>query len=454
MFLAYSVFGILFAAHFAGCKANRTTDSAEREKVKLVVESYIEGVVDGDRETILSIMKKMGGANAPTTKEDLAHLDAAIAETKANYGKKHRGLNKIELKVIEIDDNFAQVLAAIEFQDGYLISLGVDHSDEGWFANIMLPETYSLTRDQDQWKLSFDDNDNSAMNRAQEFINALLEGNGGYNSTVCAEHSSPKQLQLLANVTQAIRDLKTSIDDVNGVVSKLYPGLGKGLNEVERRFDYGASLKNVEPSTDKIVFEFSVSPGKLSCDIGSVNSVIISMRKLDDKWSVALDDSLGLLEVQSLLAQGRQKMVAKSRSLRARMASTQAVTSTQNKPSSIKRPSSPDELKSFAKSIANATGRSIMEEIGGGQDLVVNVTRVDYDRSIDEYEVDISVSFNGAVFRADNYQVAGRITVSGDGSNARFARTLANEKYKEWEGTIRAVKITAAILEAANKNSK
>ena len=67
---------------------------------------------------------------------------------------------------------------------------------------------------------------------------------------------------------------------------------------------------------------------------------------------------------------------------------------------------------------------------------------------------DRSVSFNGAVFRADNYQVAGRITVSGDGSNARFARTIANEKYKEWEGTISAVKITAAILEAANKNSK
>lgn len=109
--------------------------------------------------------------------------------------------------------------------------------------------------------------------------------------------------------------------------------------------------------------------------------------------------------------------------------------------------------KSFAKQVSRAVGESIMKQIGGGQDLVVSVQGIDYDSQLEEYEIDILVSFNGAIIRSDNYRVAGRITVNSDGSNARFARTAANEKYKEWESLIVAAKIGVEVADALNDAS-
>jgi hypothetical protein len=84
-----------------------------------------------------------------------------------------------------------------------------------------------------------------------------------------------------------------------------------------------------------------------------------------------------------------------------------------------KRSTPAETTPEFATRIAKREAEKVMNSIGGGRELVVNVGNISFDRTSDRYEIDISFSFNGAIFRTNNYQVAGRVTVSpdGDGSN-------------------------------------
>ena len=95
-----------------------------------------------------------------------------------------------------------------------------------------------------------------------------------------------------------------------------------------------------------------------------------------------------------------------------------------------------------------------MKSIGGGQDLVVTVRSYDFDSVLGTCEIDVLVSFNGQVFRADNYRVAGRITVNLDGTNARFARTAANKNYLEWEGFVQLMVVAEAVAKEVEKSNR
>lgn len=125
-------------------------------------------------------------------------------------------------------------------------------------------------------------------------------------------------------------------------------------------------------------------------------------------------------------------------------------TFTRRKTESKNTPKTEAEVKSFVKKVSRAVGRKIMESIGGGQDLVVSVKAMDYDSINGQYEIDILVSFNGKVFRSDNYRVAGRITVNHDGTGARFAKTASNANFKEWEGFLTFLAIAEVVAEAVN----
>ena len=110
--------------------------------------------------------------------------------------------------------------------------------------------------------------------------------------------------------------------------------------------------------------------------------------------------------------------------------------------------------RSFAKRVAKASSNEIMRQAGGGQDLVVNVTGYEHDEETAQFEIDMQASFNGSVFRSNNYQVTGRITVDDDGNNAKFARTGANENYQNLLKNVEGLEFAAGILKALNEAQK
>jgi glycogen debranching enzyme len=99
---------------------------------------------------------------------------------------------------------------------------------------------------------------------------------------------------------------------------------------------------------------------------------------------------------------------------------------------------------SNVRNYSRAAATQLMNAIGGGQDLIVQQGQWYYDTTTDELEIPMAVSFNGLVFRSNNYQLNGVLTVKEDGSNPRFARRQANENYQNAESTITALVVTAA----------
>ena len=85
---------------------------------------------------------------------------------------------------------------------------------------------------------------------------------------------------------------------------------------------------------------------------------------------------------------------------------------------------------------ARRAGQQIMNAIGGGQDLIVNHQLRYYDATAKTLEIAMEVSFNGAVFRSNQYKVNGVLTIGENGRNPRFARQAANQKYMDQENTM------------------
>lgn len=86
-----------------------------------------------------------------------------------------------------------------------------------------------------------------------------------------------------------------------------------------------------------------------------------------------------------------------------------------------------------ARDYARRVGQEIMNAIGSGQDLIVNHNLRYYDATAKTLEIAMEVSFNGAFFRSNHYQVSGVLTVNENGHNPRFARQAANQKYLDQE---------------------
>lgn len=112
------------------------------------------------------------------------------------------------------------------------------------------------------------------------------------------------------------------------------------------------------------------------------------------------------------------------------------------------------QRESRARNYARKAGKQIMDAIGGGQDLIVNHQLKYYDPDTSTLEIAMDVSFNGALFRSNNYQVAGVLTVGNDGSSPRFARRAANQNYTDAEATMTALGVTVAGVLILNEMGK
>lgn len=85
----------------------------------------------------------------------------------------------------------------------------------------------------------------------------------------------------------------------------------------------------------------------------------------------------------------------------------------------------------LVRTLARRQGNILMENIGGGQDLVVYFNNWDYFPHQDEYRIPIEVRFNGSVVRSNQYLVRGILHVGADGGNPRFYRDYANQNYRD-----------------------
>ena len=107
-----------------------------------------------------------------------------------------------------------------------------------------------------------------------------------------------------------------------------------------------------------------------------------------------------------------------------------------------------------AREYARKAGKQIMDAIGGGQDLIVSHQLRYHDPDTSILEIAMDVSFNGALFRSNNYQVTGVLTVGEDGTSPRFARRDANQNYKDAEATMTALGVTVAGVLVLNEMGK
>lgn len=104
----------------------------------------------------------------------------------------------------------------------------------------------------------------------------------------------------------------------------------------------------------------------------------------------------------------------------------------------------------LVKQYARLAGGQIMKAIGGGQDLIVTAGTWTFDEGMAEFEIPMDVSFNGALFRSNNYRVRGLLTVREDGGHPRFARLEANQNYRDVEDTLTVLGVGMVILNDLN----
>ncbi len=99
--------------------------------------------------------------------------------------------------------------------------------------------------------------------------------------------------------------------------------------------------------------------------------------------------------------------------------------------------------KDNARNYARKAGEQIMNAIGGGRDLIVKHNLRYYDPTAKTLEIAMEVSFNGLVWRSNNYLVSGVLTVNENGRNPKFARRAANQNYMDQETTMIAIGVIA-----------
>jgi multidrug efflux pump subunit AcrA (membrane-fusion protein) len=107
-------------------------------------------------------------------------------------------------------------------------------------------------------------------------------------------------------------------------------------------------------------------------------------------------------------------------------------------------------LDSLAGRYAAQAGRQVMNAIGGGQDLVTRYGDWRFDPAQRLFTIPMTVSFNGSINRSNQYRVSGVLTVAENGSNPRFAREQANQNYRDMEGLVFTIGLTAAGLYILN----
>lgn len=99
-----------------------------------------------------------------------------------------------------------------------------------------------------------------------------------------------------------------------------------------------------------------------------------------------------------------------------------------------------------ARAYAKQAAEQIMQQIGGGQDLICDVISWKHNTIDNTLEVECEVRFNGSLKRSNSYAVDGRLTINADGSEPRFSRTYANQRYLDRENQLTLIAGAAAAV--------
>lgn len=84
----------------------------------------------------------------------------------------------------------------------------------------------------------------------------------------------------------------------------------------------------------------------------------------------------------------------------------------------------------LAEYMANQAGEKIVNEYKGGQDVYVALTDCQFNSYMDIYKVAMNLSWNGAMFRMNKYQINGVLTMKSNGSDVKFLQVEANQNVK------------------------
>jgi hypothetical protein len=108
------------------------------------------------------------------------------------------------------------------------------------------------------------------------------------------------------------------------------------------------------------------------------------------------------------------------------------------------------EREADVERYAHNAAEQIMNSVGGGQDLRVNIISWKYNSALKQYKINCEIYFNGAIFRSHHYEVDGILTVNEDGSNAKFSRTWVNQRFAELENNLKILAGFGAVIYILN----
>ena len=84
-----------------------------------------------------------------------------------------------------------------------------------------------------------------------------------------------------------------------------------------------------------------------------------------------------------------------------------------------------------AEHYAQQAGNRLVDSFGGGQDIRVQLRSCRFNTYSKTFITEINVSWNGALFRSNNYSLFGELTMNANGGNARFAESWASQSVKD-----------------------
>lgn len=408
--------------------------------MKQVVEKLVRDIAVGDvRAFERSLYNESGDSRVERfDDEQAAGISKLLREENI---EKHGEIESIETKVIEQTDTHAQVLVVVTFADGHRINLREFSAHEPPL-NLISP-IWSLAKQAGEWRVQGAGPDDFSLPTATRFIESLLAADGAHNQFVSTEHSSVASREIFSKVADSIRGLKASIVTRNQLIADK-PIRGE---EPPLPFDYRVSPLAIEPDGERMKINVRLEPSYRSLDLGVIDSVIVGLVRQGDQWKVSLDDTLGLAELRDAMQRETRVQLAQVEERKQQPPPTTVRNETPDTPP--RSPQTPEERRAYINRVSEQEAKKIMEAIGGGQDLVWDVVKVDYDELLDQYKIDIVVSFNGLAERYENYRVSGRITVNASDviPQPKFARTNASDNYLEWESTINTAKFIDLFLE-------
>ncbi len=113
-----------------------------------------------------------------------------------------------------------------------------------------------------------------------------------------------------------------------------------------------------------------------------------------------------------------------------------------------------------AEYFAEQFGEKFVNEIGGGQNIVVNLEQCEYNTYSKQFRLKIDINWDGAIISSHHYEVDGILKLNDDGSSGSFAKTWTNQQFDDlqfWKkligGTIAGIIILNDMSEQDNNQN-